>query len=85
MLYDTSHPVDAWAFPDDGGSVEVIIVKVPRAAFPLPAAKVDRLFAVPLPGTAMGAILSQFLTRLAAEAASCRPRDVVRLERSQWT
>ncbi|MFE2971664.1 helix-turn-helix transcriptional regulator [Streptomyces sp. NPDC059340] len=27
----------------------------------------------------MGAILSQFLTRLAAEAASCQPQDAVRL------
>jgi hypothetical protein len=80
VLYDTSHPCDAWAFPDDGGAVEGIIVNVPRAAFPLPAAKVDRLFAVPLPGdTGMGAILSQFLTRVVAEAASCRAQDAVRL------
>jgi AraC-like DNA-binding protein len=80
LLHDTSHPFDAWTFPDGGGAVEGIIVNVPRAAFPLPAAKVDRLFAVPLPGnTGMGAILSQFLTRTVAESASCRPQDAVRL------
>ncbi|MFF2936290.1 AraC-like ligand-binding domain-containing protein [Streptomyces mirabilis] len=80
LLYDSSHPVDAWAFPDEGGAVEGIIVNVPRAAFPLPAAKVDRLLAVQLSGsTGMGAILSQFLIGLTGEAASCRAQDVVRL------
>jgi AraC-like DNA-binding protein len=80
LLYDTFHPVDAWAFPDEGGAVEGIIINVPRAAFPLPAAKVDRLFSVPLPSdTGMGAVLSQFLTHMVAEASSWRPQDTVRL------
>ncbi|MGY1498644.1 AraC-like ligand-binding domain-containing protein [Streptomyces sp. QTS52] len=80
LLYDSSHPADAWAFPDDGGAVEGIIVNVPRAAFPLPAAKVDRLLTVVLPGdTGMGALLSQFLIRLAPEFGSCRPQDAMRL------
>ncbi|MFE9445799.1 hypothetical protein ACFYO2_44365 [Streptomyces sp. NPDC006602] len=48
LLYDTSHPCDASAFPDDGSAVEGIVVNVPRAAFPIPAAKVDRLLGVPL-------------------------------------
>ncbi|MET7728248.1 helix-turn-helix domain-containing protein [Streptomyces mirabilis] len=79
VLYDTSHPFDAWAFPD-GSTAEVIIVHVPRAALALPAAKVDRLLAVPLPGgTGMGALLAQFLTRLAAESASYGPQDTGRL------
>jgi AraC-like DNA-binding protein len=79
MLTDTSHPFDAWTFPD-GDAVEEILVSVPRAVLPLPAAKVDRLLAVPLSGnTGMGAILSQFLTRTVAESASCRPQDAVRL------
>jgi AraC-like DNA-binding protein len=80
LLYDTSHPWDARVFPEDGGAVEGIIVNLPRTAFPLPAAKVDRLLAVPLPGgTGMGALLSQFLTGMVAESASCRPQDAVRL------
>ncbi|QJS99186.1 helix-turn-helix domain-containing protein [Streptomyces asoensis] len=80
LLYDTSHPYDASAFPDDDGTVEGIVVNVPRAAFPLPAAKVDRLLAAPLPGdTGMGALLSQFLLRLAPESDSCRPQDAIRL------
>jgi len=79
LLYDTSHPFDARTFPD-GGTAEGIIVGVPRVALALPAAKVDRLLAVPLPGTTgMGALLSQFLTRLPAESGSYRPQDTARL------
>ncbi|WP_020132546.1 helix-turn-helix domain-containing protein [Streptomyces sp. 303MFCol5.2] len=80
LLYDTSHPCDASAFPDDGGAVEGIVVNVPRAAIPFSAAKVDRLFGLPLPGsTGMGALLSQFLTRLEPESDSCRAQDAIRL------
>ncbi|MFF2936291.1 AraC-like ligand-binding domain-containing protein [Streptomyces mirabilis] len=79
LLNDTSRPFDAWTFPD-GDVVEEILVSVPRAVLPLPAAKVDRLLAVPLSGsTGVGAILSQFLTRVVVEAASCRSQDAVRL------
>lgn len=80
LLYDSSHPSDASAFPDDGGAVEGIVVNVPRTAIPLPAAKVDRLLGAPLPGdSGMGALLSQFLIRLAPESDACRPRDAIRL------
>jgi AraC-like DNA-binding protein len=81
LLYDTTHPWDASAFPDDdGGPVEGIVVNVPRAAIPLPAAKVDRLLGAPLPGhTGMGALLAQFLIRLAPESDACRPQDAIRL------
>jgi AraC-like DNA-binding protein len=80
LLYDSSHPTDAQAFPEDGGAVEGIIVNVPRAALPLPTEKVDRLLATPLPGDAgMGVLLSQFLTHLAAESAAVGPQDAVRL------
>lgn len=80
LLYDSSHPSDASAFPDDGGAVQGIVVNVPRAAIPLPATKVDRLLGAPLPGdTGMGALLSQFLIRLAPELDSCRPQDAIRL------
>ncbi|MFF2520356.1 hypothetical protein [Streptomyces sp. NPDC058086] len=86
VLYDTSHPCDAWTFPDGGGAVEGIIVNWPRAAFPLPAAKADRLFAVPLPGnTGMGAILSQFLTSAVVESASAGRRTPYAWARSRWT
>ncbi|MEV6166299.1 helix-turn-helix domain-containing protein [Streptomyces sp. NPDC052052] len=80
LLYDSSHPADAQVFPGHGGAVEGIIVNVPRAALPLPEAKVDRLLATPLPADAgVGALLSQFLTRLAAESAGLGPQDAVRL------
>ncbi|WP_329273157.1 helix-turn-helix domain-containing protein [Streptomyces sp. NBC_01451] len=80
LLYDSSHPTDAQVFPEDGGAVEGIIVNMSRAAFPLPAAKVDRLLATSLPGgSGMGMLLSQFLIHLAAEAAAMRPQDAVRL------
>ncbi|MFD9138979.1 helix-turn-helix domain-containing protein [Streptomyces bottropensis] len=80
LLYDSSHPSDASAFPDDGGAVEGIVVNVPRTAIPLPAAKVDRLLGAPLPSdSGMGALLSQFLIRLAPESDSCRPQDAIRL------
>jgi AraC-like DNA-binding protein len=80
LLYDSSHPSDASAFPDDGGAVEGIVVNVPRTAIPLPAAKVDRLLGAPLPGdSGMGALLSQFLIRLAPESHACRPQDAIRL------
>ncbi|WP_055524972.1 helix-turn-helix domain-containing protein [Streptomyces graminilatus] len=89
LLYDSSHPTDASAFPDGGdsgngggggGAVEGIVVNVPRTAVPLPAAKVDGLLGVPLPGdSGMGGLLAQFLVRLASEADACRPQDVIRL------
>ncbi|MFI1482053.1 helix-turn-helix domain-containing protein [Streptomyces sp. NPDC020747] len=80
LLYDTTHPWDASAFPDNDGPVEGIVVNVPRAAIPLPAAKVDRLLGALLPGdTGMGALLAQFLTRLAPESDTCRPQDAIRL------
>lgn len=79
VLSDTSHPFDAWVLPEEHG-VGIILLSVPREEIPLPAAKVDRLLAVPLPGTTgMGALLSHFVTRMAAESASCRPQDAVRL------
>ncbi|MFJ9026737.1 helix-turn-helix domain-containing protein [Streptomyces sp. NPDC102259] len=80
LLYDSSHPSDASAFPEDGGAVEGIVVNVPRTAIPLPAAKVDRLLGAPLPGdSGMGSLLSQFLIRLAPGSHACRPQDAIRL------
>ncbi|MFJ6564678.1 helix-turn-helix domain-containing protein [Streptomyces sp. NPDC091412] len=79
LLYDTSHPFDARAALD-GKEVEVIVVHVPRAALPLPAAKIDRTLAVPTPGhTGVGALLSQFLVPLVTQSACYRPQDAVRL------
>lgn len=81
LLYDSSHPYDAWVFADeDGGVAQSIIVSLPRTALPLPAAKVDHLLATSLPGdTGIGALLSQFLTSMAAEPISLRPQDAARL------
>ncbi|WEH41319.1 helix-turn-helix domain-containing protein [Streptomyces sp. NBC_01218] len=81
LLYDSSRPSDARVFPPPGEAVEGIIVSVPRAVFPLPPAKVDRLLATRLPGDrGTGALLSHFLTRMTAECAALGPHDAVRLD-----
>ncbi|MFE9094348.1 helix-turn-helix domain-containing protein [Streptomyces sp. NPDC007264] len=79
MLYDTSRPWHGWAHaaPNTAGGV---MVEVPRTLLPLPANKVDRLTAVPLPGRAgMGALLSGYLTRLVAGATAYTASDGARL------
>ncbi|MFF7360592.1 helix-turn-helix domain-containing protein [Streptomyces sp. NPDC008125] len=81
LLYDSSRPSDAQVHAAAGAAVEGIIVSWPRAGFPLPPAKVDRLLATPLPGDGgTGALLSHFLTRLTAEGAALGPGDAVRLD-----
>ncbi|MFI0937328.1 helix-turn-helix domain-containing protein [Streptomyces sp. NPDC021020] len=82
LLYASSRPFDARVPQgrEPGGGVEVIIVSLARTALPLPAARAERLLAVPLPGDAgMGRLLRQFLTGVVAEPV-CRGRqDAARL------
>jgi AraC-like DNA-binding protein len=79
VLNDSSHPYESWMLPD-GGVVETITVGIPRAALPLPRAKVDRLLAAPMAaGTGLAGLLAQCLVHLVAESESYRPQDTVRL------
>ncbi|MFF7074465.1 AraC-like ligand-binding domain-containing protein [Streptomyces pseudovenezuelae] len=79
VLNDSSHPYESWMLPD-GGVVETITVGIPRAALPLPRAKVDQLLAAPMAaGTGLEGLLAQFLVHLVAESESYRPQDTVRL------
>ncbi|MFF2520357.1 helix-turn-helix domain-containing protein [Streptomyces sp. NPDC058086] len=79
LLYDSSHPYDSQCFAEQG-EAGAIIVDVPRAALPLPGAKVDRLLVTPLPGNiGVGGLLSQFLIGLTGEPAAYHPQDAVRL------
>jgi AraC-like DNA-binding protein len=78
-LYDTSHPCTAWAVADQHVA-QAIIVDIPRSALALPAAKVDRLQAMTLPGdTGMGALVSQFLIRVVNQSSFYQPQDTSRL------
>ncbi|MFD6421775.1 helix-turn-helix domain-containing protein [Streptomyces sp. NPDC060198] len=80
LLYDSSRPSDCQVFPAPGEMIEGIIVSVPRTAVSLPAAKVERLLATPLPGDrGTGVLLSHFLSGLTAESAALGPSEVVRL------
>ncbi|MFG3552157.1 helix-turn-helix domain-containing protein [Streptomyces sp. NPDC047725] len=79
MLYDTSRPWRGWASADQD-TVKGVMVQFPRALLPLPANKVDRLTAVQLHGReGMGAVLSGYLTQLAAGAATYTAADGARL------
>jgi AraC-like DNA-binding protein len=79
-VYESSRPYDALALPTDGSTVEGIVVNVPRAMAPLPAARMDRLLAVSLPGaTGTGALLARFLHGVIAESAAYEPGEAARL------
>ncbi|WP_031516637.1 helix-turn-helix domain-containing protein [Streptomyces sp. NRRL F-5123] len=81
LLYDSSHPFDAHAHRGAAGDgVEAIIVSVARTVLPLPAARAERLLAVPLPGGAgMGRLLREFLTGVVSEPACSGEQDALRL------
>ncbi|MEO3875231.1 helix-turn-helix domain-containing protein [Nonomuraea sp. B12E4] len=64
----------------DDGTAASMVALIPRTLVPLPPNKVDRLLATRLPGQdGVGALLVQFLARLAADSASFRPTDGPRL------
>src|SRR5262249_1602716 len=78
VVYDTSHPYEAWGFAEDR-QVEIAVVHVPRAVLPLPANRVDGLLARALPPSAVGAILRSFLGSLAQQCSALHATDAVRL------
>ncbi|GAA4630958.1 helix-turn-helix domain-containing protein [Actinoallomurus vinaceus] len=78
-LYDSRHPFQA-RIVGDGGTASLVRVQVPQALLPLPSRQLDNILAVSLSGQdGVGALLTQFLTRLIADSASYRAIDVPRL------
>ncbi len=76
-VVDTSRPFDCVAF---GGPPGGVGLEIPKALVPLPHDRIDQLLARPIPGReGVGALLTGFLTRLAADRGSYRPSDGPRL------
>ncbi len=78
-LFDTSQPL-ACEFQDQGRHSRVSVLRLPRAAVPLPSHKTDRLVATPLAArTGVGALLTSYLAGLRENAAHCGPAELRRL------
>jgi len=78
-LYDSWHPFQLRIEADDI-MAKLVRVQFPRASLPLPARRLESLLAVALSGKdGVGALLTQFLTRLTTDSASYRPADAPRL------
>ncbi|WP_121700478.1 helix-turn-helix domain-containing protein [Streptomyces sp. E5N298] len=78
-LFDTSQPL-VCDFQGHGRNPRVSILRLPRAAVPLPRDKTDRLVATPLTTrTGSGALLTSYLAGLRENAAHCGPTELHRL------
>jgi AraC-like DNA-binding protein len=78
-LYDSRHPLRIGIEADDDRA-KLVRVQVPRTALPLPAQRLESVLAVPLPGRdGVGALLTQFLTRLTVDSCSYQAADLPRL------
>jgi AraC-like DNA-binding protein len=74
---DSSRPYEVWAGP---GMTTIVGVEVPKALLPVPRNKADQAVGRPMSGReGVGALLAQFLTRLAADTSPYRPADAPRL------
>ncbi|MFG2563453.1 helix-turn-helix domain-containing protein [Streptomyces sp. NPDC048496] len=79
MLYSTSRPWKGWA-GGDPDAVEGVMMQFSRAMLPMPAHQVDPLTAERLSASdGIGALVSGYLTQLAAGAAGYRAADAARL------
>lgn len=79
VLWDTSRPNESW-INQRTGTAEFLIMQFPRALLPIPAAQLDQLMAVRLPAdNGVGALVSQLLTRLAADMDHYTPGEAARL------
>ncbi|MFI0899919.1 helix-turn-helix domain-containing protein [Streptomyces sp. NPDC020983] len=79
VLWDTSRPYESRSGLD-GGSVEALVLQIPKAAMPLAGRQVERLLARRVDGGAgMGAVLAQFLAAVAGNGPGVRPQDLGRL------
>lgn len=80
MLHDSSRVFHGRITAETGNTAAAVVAQFPKARFPLPANRVDRLIAVRISGRAeIGALLAQFLVRLPADAAHLRPSETPRL------
>ncbi|MFF0589297.1 helix-turn-helix domain-containing protein [Streptomyces sp. NPDC003781] len=78
-LFDTSQPL-ASEFQDQGRQSRVSVLRLPRAAVPLPGHKTDDLVATALPArTGAGALLTSYLAGLRENVADCGPAELRRL------
>ncbi|MEU5923886.1 helix-turn-helix domain-containing protein [Streptomyces antimycoticus] len=76
-VVDTSRPFDCLAF---GGPPGGVGLEIPKALIPVPHDRIDRLLARPIPARdGVGALLTGFLARLAADRGSYGPSDGPRL------
>ncbi|GGV07828.1 AraC family transcriptional regulator [Streptomyces litmocidini] len=79
VLFGTSHPLRA-GVRDEGSTVEVVVLRIPKNALPLPSAQADRLLARRLaPEGVSGALLHQHLHTLLARASEVGPAEAHRL------
>ncbi|RPK57081.1 hypothetical protein EES42_39955 [Streptomyces sp. ADI95-17] len=73
VLWDTSRPYDSGSGLDDG-SVEVLVLQIPKARLPLAAPQVDQLVARRMDSTTgIRAVLAQFLGAVVGNGSDCRP------------
>jgi AraC-like DNA-binding protein len=80
VLYDSSLPFVTRVAADEDGTATTLVAQFPKALFPLPSNRVDRLIAVRISGrVGIGALLAQFLVRLPTHAAHLRPSNGPRL------
>ncbi len=78
-LFDTSHPL-ACEFEDHGRQSRVTLIRLPRADLPLPQGRADGFLATRLPArTGSGALLTNYLAGLRANAAQCDATELHRL------
>ncbi|MFU8872502.1 helix-turn-helix domain-containing protein [Micromonospora sp. SL4-19] len=81
---DTVRPHGSWHAPDPAaaGPLETLTVLLPRSALPLPARRVEALFAAHVPADrGMGALLATFLRRIIAHPEQYAADDAPQLGR----
>ena len=79
VLYSTFKPFDSRVDAGDR-TASTVLAQVPRALIPLAGDRADQLLATSMSGQqGIGALLAQFLARLATDATSYKPTDAPRL------
>ncbi|MEV0678860.1 helix-turn-helix domain-containing protein [Actinosynnema sp. NPDC050436] len=77
VLYDSSQRFEAVV---GDCAAESVVLQFPKRLLPLPAARVDRLLARPIPAThGIGRLVTRFLVGLVEDRAEFSPHDALRL------